>query len=774
MRTALEKSSEVSLNNANPGVMKNGWLFVVSKRVGLLLCLLLVTGFAFSHGINGIVTDQQSQGIPGAKITVLGTTKAAVTNGLGEFVLTDVHLGDSISVESQGFKKRVFLIDNERFFEKNVQFQLFDNVTELSEVKINGNKTQLTQTANINLTLQPVRSAQDLLTLVPGLFVAQHAGGGKAEQLFLRGFDLDHGTDIALSFDGMPVNMVSHAHGQGYADFHFVMPEVVDKINFEKGPYDVTKGNLATAGSVDFQSKEQLKNSFASLEYGMFDHKKLTAGVKILENQKNNAYITADYFQTNNYFVSPQDFKRINLFGKYSGIISPNVKLNFSVSTFQSSWNASGQIPERAVREHLISRFGAIDNTEGGNTARTNIQLGIIQKINSSSSLKSDFFVSSYDFSLYSNFTFFLIDSINGDQIHQYENRKIYGGKTEYKKTISLPNDAVFTLLSGGGFRYDDINNIGLAQTTGRTVLRNQIQLGNVNESNLFAYASGKLEWKRWVFNAALRGDNVDFYYNNLKDSVYQPKSLSQSVLLPKLSVLYNASENVQFYFKSGVGYHSNDARVLLATENLNKKALPLAYGTDLGATWKITKKLLFNGALWQLFSQQEFVYVGDAGVVEPSGRSQRFGFDAALTFQPYKWLFLYSNLNYSHARSVDDPKGQNYIPLAPVFTSDGKVQLNLSKGIFATLSYRYMSDRAANEDRSVIAKGYLVNDLTLGYQRSSFVISAIVNNIFNVAWNETQFLTESRLKDETQPVTEIHFTPGTPFAFRMQIKFLF
>ncbi len=748
--------------------------FVMNGRLMLLFIIILFSGNVFAHGINGIVIDPQSQGIQHAKVSLMGTAKSVMTNSLGEFVLTDVHLGDSILIESQGYQKRTFLIDNESYFEKNVLFQLLENATELSEVKVTGNRTHLTQTANINLTLQPVRSAQELLTLVPGLFVAQHAGGGKAEQMFLRGFDIDHGTDVALSLDGMPVNMVSHAHGQGYADFHFVMPEVIDRIHFEKGPYDVTKGNLATAGSVDFQTREQLSKSFVSGEYGMFNHKKITAGIKVLENQRNNAYFAADYYQTDNYFESPQDFKRINFFGKYTGVISPNFKITVSASTFQSGWNASGQIPERAVKNGMISRFGAIDNTEGGNTSRTNVQLGVIQKINASSSLKSDFFVSMYDFSLFSNFTFFLEDSLNGDQIHQYESRKIYGGKTEYKKTFSFNENTTFNFTGGGGFRYDDINNIGLAQTTGRTELRNQIQLGDINESNIFGYISGKLEINRFVLSAALRADNVNFYYNSLKDSVYQPKSISQTVLLPKLSLLYNATDNVQLYLKSGIGYHSNDARVLLSSDKLDKKALPLALGTDLGASWKITKNLLFNGALWYLISEQEFVYVGDAGVVEPSGRSQRLGFDAGVTFQPTKWLFLYSNLNYSHARSVAEPKGENYIPLAPVFTSDGKVQLNFKKGIFATLSYRYMGDRAANEDRSVLAKGYFVNDFTVGYQHKSFVITGIVNNLFNVNWNETQFLTESLLKDESQPVSEIHFTPGTPFSCRLQIKFMF
>ena len=568
--------------------------------------------------------------------------------------------------------------------------------------------------------------------------------------------------------------MVSHAHGQGYADFHFVMPEVIDKINFEKGPFDISKGNFATAGSVDFQTKEQLANSFASVEYGMFSHKKITAGIKILENQKHNAYFTTDLLNSDQYFDSPQDFKRINLFGKYSGSVSPKLKLNASFSTFQSSWNASGQIPERAVANGTISRFGAIDNTEGGSTSRSNFQLNVIQKLDATSTLKSDFYVSKYDFSLFSNFTFFLEDSINGDQIHQKESRTIYSGKTEYKKLFTLKNEGLFTVVSGFGFRYDDINNIGLAQTTGRTVLRNQIQLGDINETNLFGYVSGQLEIKRFVINTALRGDNVNFYYNNLLDSMYLPKSLSQSVLLPKISLLFNATENIQVFLKSGIGYHSNDTRIVLANENLKKKALPLAYGTDLGAVIKVTKKLIFNTTLWYLFSDQEFVYVGDAGIVEAGGRSQRLGFDAGFTYQPNNWLFFYSNLNYSYARAFDEPSGANFIPLAPVLTSDGKVMLNFKNGLFSSLSYRFLSDRAANEDNSIQAKGYVVNDCTIGLQRNKFVLSLIVNNVFNVKWNETQFLTESRLKNETQSVSEIHFTPGTPFSFRAQVKFLF
>lgn len=740
----------------------------------LIFACLLCTLALRAHTLNGIVADEQSVGIPGATVTLLGGQKTVLTNGIGEFVLTEVHLGDSIAIEYPGCKRLVVLLDDEVYFRADYTFTLYENITQLSEVAVNGPKTTLSQTANIDLTLQPVRSSQELLTLVPGLFIAQHAGGGKAEQLFLRGFDIDHGTDVALSLDGMPVNMVSHAHGQGYADMHFILPEVIEKIDFGKGPHDPAKGNFATAGHVDFRTKDRIDNSTLAIEYGMFDHKKLTSTLKLIDRRNQHAYFAADYMLTDGYFESPQDFNRINLFSKYSASVAPGFNINLSASYFQSSWNASGQIPERAVESGQISRFGAIDNTEGGQTSRFNIQLGLVNKLAGNAVLRSDFFVSGYAFDLFSNFTFFLEDSLNGDQIRQTESRKIYGGKTEWKKYFLYGNGNKLSISGGAGFRYDDINDIGLASTTNRKEVRNQIQLGNIDETNLFGYASAELEVGKFVFNAGLRADNFHFYYENLLDSAYMPRSLSQSVVLPKLSIIHNTNDKLQLFLKSGIGYHSNDTRVVLADDDPDRKVLPLAYGTDLGFTLKPLRNVLINAAGWYLFSEQEFVYVGDAGIVEPSGQTQRLGFDLGVTYQPLKWLFLYSNVNYAYARAVGEPEGESFVPLAPVWTSNGKVQVNFGNGVFASLAYRYMGDRAASEDNSVIAEGYFVNDLTVGWQRKSFVITGIVNNVFNVDWNETQFLTESRLQNELQPVEEIHFTPGTPFAFRAQIKFIF
>jgi outer membrane cobalamin receptor len=218
-----------------------------------------------------------------------------------------------------------------------------------------------------------------MLRIVPGLFIAQHAGGGKAEQIFLRGFDIDHGTDIAITVDGIPVNMVSHAHGQGYADLHFLIPETVEKIAFDKGPYFTGKGNLATAAYVDFTTKEFLDECIIKTEIGQFNTQRIATMLKLFnkasEKSRQQFYIASEYSTTDGYFESPQDFHRFNLMGKYNAWVGNQSQLTITASTFDSKWFASGQIPDRAVKNSIISRFGAIDDTEGGNTSRTNLSI---------------------------------------------------------------------------------------------------------------------------------------------------------------------------------------------------------------------------------------------------------------------------------------------------------------------------------------------------------------------------------------------------------------
>lgn len=644
----------------------------------------------------------------------------------------------------------------------SIQSQLHDTIKSvtLQEVVIVKQLNHLNEMAKVDLKINPVNSSQEVLRSVPGLFIAQHAGGGKAEQMFLRGFDLDHGTDISISVDGMPVNMVSHAHGQGYADLHFLQPETIESIDFDKGPYNVTKGDLATAGYVAFKTKDRMDND-VSLEIGQFNTQRLRASYSFLNNEKQSFYVSSAFLMSDGYFKSSQNFKRFNLMGKYT-YWSEDSRFSVMLSHFNSTWNASGQIPQRAVDEGLITRFGALDDTEGGNTDRTNVNLTHIKTLNNGASVSSNAWLSYYRFNLYSNFTFFLKDSVNGDQINQRENRLLGGTNSEYSQSFDW-GKTNWQVKGGIGFRYDQVNDLALYHTVSRQRI-GTFALGDVNESSLYGYASANIEWGKWMFNPAVRVDYFSFDYVDRTLSEYQDPKVNRAIVSPKLNLIYRLNPNLQFLLKTGKGFHSNDARVVVAERG--KSILPAAYGADFGILWKPIPSIMLNATAWYLWMQQEFVYVGDDAVVEPSGKSRRNGLDFGLRWEFLdKWYFQ-ADYTYSHARSIGEPEGENYIPLAPVHTF--VTGLNYQwKGMTASLRCRYLGDRPASEDYSITAKGYFVADLNASYTYKRFTFGAMIENLFNTEWNEAQFATETRLQGEPNPISELHFTPGTPFNAR-------
>ena len=369
------------------------------------------------------------------------------------------------------------------------------------------------------------------------------------------------------------------------------------------------------------------------------------------------------------------------------------------------------------------------------------------------------------------NFTFFLEDPVNGDQIRQKENRQLFGVKSEWNKILTGQRFSGL-LQVGGGLRNDRVDGVELSHTaTRRTTLEN-IQLGNVDETNAFLYANAEIEFGRWFINPGVRLDHFNFNYNDELGAQYETQSASNAIVSPKLNILFNGSENIQYYFKTGVGFHSNDTRVVVAQNG--RETLPAAYGSDLGVIWKPTSKLLINTALWALLLDQEFVYVGDAGIVEPSGRTRRTGMDLGIRYQLTSNLFLYSDINYAHARSSDDPDGHNFIPLAPKFTATGGFNVVNYRGFSGGMKYRYIQDRPANEDNSITAKGYFITDINMNYSWTNLSLGIAVQNLFDHRWNEAQFATESRVAPNVAPVEEIHFTPGTPFAIRANITYKF
>lgn len=733
----------------------------------LMFCFSVTLFSSYAQIKKGIVNDVTGTAIENAYIINKNSQSHAHSNEFGSFYVDKTNPGDVFEISALGYKKANFIVKD-----ADSIFVLENDVYSLEQVVIQSKLNAMNVISKIDLVTAPVNSSQEILRKVPGLFIGQHAGGGKAEQIFLRGFDIDHGTDIAISVDGMPVNMVSHAHGQGYADLHFVIPETIEKIDFGKGTYCANKGDFATAGYVAFQTKEALEKSFISVEMGQFNTFRTVGVFNLLENKKNQkAYFATEYVLTDGPFDSPQNFKRINLFGKYTGILNDKSKLSIIGSHFSSKWDASGQIPQRLIDNGTISRFGSVDDTEGGNTSRTNFNMAYAKPIDENTFLKSNVFYSNYQFELYSNFTFLLEDPINGDQIRQKENRNIYGLNAEINKKMQFnETNALFQL--GFGFRADETSNTELSHTLNRTTTLGRLKLGDIDQTNIFSYLNAEFEFGKLKINPAIRMDYFKFNYQDKLAATYDTQSETQVKFSPKLNFMYSQNANFQLYLKSGLGFHSNDTRVVVV--NTGKEILPTAFGTDLGTIFKPFPRLIVNAALWYLQLQEELVYVGDAATVEISGRTKRMGIDFGLRYQVSDYLFFDTDLNYTYARSIDASKGENYIPLAPDFTATAGLSSAKYKGFSGGFHYRYLKSRPANDDNSIVAKGYMVSDINLNYEYGNVTFGISAENVFNTAWNETQFATESQLQNETQSVEEIHFTPGTPFFLKGKVTYKF
>ena len=732
--------------------------------------------FAFSlqsvaQSLKGKIVDQFNEPLENVYVVNDATNTHTHSSENGNFTIEKTRVNDLIQISILGFEKKNIIVTQDNL-KNGILIKLETRVFQLEELVLRKEINALQTITKIDLQVNPVNNSQEILRKVPGLFIGQHAGGGKAEQIFLRGFDIDHGTDITLSVDGMPINMVSHAHGQGYSDLHFVIPETIKNIDFGKGPYYANQGDFNTAGYVNFATKTAIKDNMISVGYGDFNSVRTVAMFNLLENSiKDDAYVAMEYIETDGPFESPQNFNRLNLFAKYNTFLSDGDRVTLTASHFTSQWDASGQIPVREVANGNITRFGAIDDTEGGFTSRSNINIQLQKTLANNSILEANAFYSNYNFELYSNFTFFLENPVDGDQIKQFEDRNIFGMNA---KIITEKNygdiEAKFT--KGGGLRFDNITDNELSSTKNRQEILNRIQFGDVQQTNAYAFINSEFEIGKFKISPALRFDYFKFLYNDNLSTTYETLSKTKAIVNPKLNFLYTQNNNLQWFLKSGIGFHSNDARVVL--QDNADKVLPRAYGADFGNIWKPTKNIVLNTAVWYLFSEEEFVYVGDAGIVEPSGKSERYGLDLGVRYQITDNIYFDTDATITKARSLEASAGQDYIPLAPNFTLAGGLAFNNLGNFSGGLRYRYLADRAANEDNSIVAEGYFVSDLNINYNLKNITFGVAVENLFDVAWNETQFATESRLQNEANSVEEIHFTPGTPFFAKATITYRF
>ncbi len=775
-------------------------IFTHGKRHYILFLLLIafISANAQNALLKGTVKDSVNhEAIPFVIVGLEDSAAkqySAVGDQLGNFEFKNLHSGSYLlAISILGYKPISFPVKVDENKPAPALFILLPRTAlSLSQVTVTGSTKNIGQNLNVinqlDMLLRPINSAQDLMRLVPGLFLAQHQGGGKAEQIFLRGFDADHGTDFAVFWDGIPVNMPSHAHGQGYADSHFMIPETIDQVNVYKGDYATPIGDFATAGAAAFFTKNYVDN-MVKVEYGNYGYNRIMGTLNLLGKDKHliskyreSAYISAENaYNSASYFVHPQDYKRFSVFGKYYGELSPKTSLTVEGSYFNASWYGSGQIPVRAISEGLITRFGAIDPSEGGQTDRTNFNAILKTTYDDGSILKNQVYYSYYQLNLFTDFTFFLVDTVHGDGINQRDKgRNIFGYNGTYEMNTDIRGRILKTVL--GVSTKVDMGQIALRQQQDRNIL-DTVSMGNLYEQNVSAYIDETYHFTdKFFVNAGVRADYFYIQYEKTFPAPVEPGlffnpdssgEVSKVKFSPKLNFYYNVSPNVQLFVKAGYGFHSNDARAIISNPNVN--TLPTAIGYEIGSTFKPMHDMLINIELWGLNLQNELTYDQDVAQDVINGPTQRLGIDFSVRYQILKRLFFDMDVEFSHGRFTDSAAGHNYIPLAPTVTSIAGITYKNPKGLSASLRYRYIDNRPADSEDEITAYGYFLLDAVVKYRIKKYEVGMTIENLLNVNWNEAQFETLTRLPGEPLAgINQLCFTPGAPRLIKGSITYYF
>ena len=616
------------------------------------------------------------------------------------------------------------------------------------------------------LAIRPLLRRGELLETVPGLVVTQHSGGGKANQYFARGFNLDHGTDIAISAEGMPVNLRSHAHGQGYADINFVIPELVQSIHFRKGPYHSDVADFSGVGSIQLSFIDTLPRNFAQIELG--EHRALRL-VTAATHQVEDQFVTGAFelARGDGPWRLPEDLERFNGYVRFGWTHGP-AQFRLTALSYVSNWNSTDQIPLRALSAGVVDRFGFVDPSDGGESERHSLSLSALID-QGDGHVHFDTYVIRYRLNLFSNFTYFLEDPIAGDQFNQRDGRLLLGGSLA--KSWTLPRG---TFQLGAQLRYDDISELGLHRTNSRRRLFS-VRDDEVSEFSLGVFAGHHTRWSEWLrTQASMRIDSfgVDVDSDDVRNSGVQHASLAS----PKLSIALGPWKHFELHANAGYSFHSNDARGTTlrfdpASGEPAAPAVPLARsrGVELGLKSTAAPGLTSGLALWALQSDSELVFVGDAGGTEPAGASRRVGFEWTNYWRPRPWLTIDADLALSRAR-LRDAGSADRIPNSISRVLSSGISIDSASGWFGALRLRYFGTQPLIEDNSVRAPSSTTVNLRVGRRWWDWDVSIEVLNLFDRDNYDIAYFYESRLANEPEPVEDLHFHPIEPRALRLRV----
>ena len=605
---------------------------------------------------------------------------------------------------------------------------------------------------NAELARRPILRPGEVLEAVPGVIVTQHASGGKANQYFLRGFNLDHGGDFATSVDGIPINLGSHAHGQGYTDINWLIPELVEGVEYRKGPYFADIGDFGSVGAANIKYFDRLDRALIKLEGGT-DHYARLLFANSVALAGGHFFYGLEAFHDDGAWQTPTSFWRGNGVLKYS---RGDAALGWSVSAFgyQGSWTATDQIPERAITGEngvpggfKIDRYGTLDPLSGGKSERASLSFEW-HRANEGSATSVLAYAYQYGLDLYSNFTGYL-NQERGDQILQRDRRIVTGTKLSHTFFDNWKGHAIQTRV-GLDVRADFVHP-ALYSTEDRGVYA-AVREDRLSTTGISPWIEHKFSWTDWFRTVlGLRGDWYAFDVNNQLGGISASKS--QAVASPKASLVFGPWFDTEFYLSGGFGLHTADARGIAVAEN---PAQPFVRqrGAEAGIRFGRIRGLQTTLALWLLDSDNETIFVGDAGATEPSGRKgRRYGVELANFYDLTRWLTVDLDVALSRARFRDhDPEVGDYIPDSVVSVAAAGISIHQERGPFASLRLRYFGPRPLIEDNSVRSHASALLNARVGYQLGSvWTFSADVLNLLNSKANDQEYFYSSRLKNEPE-----------------------
>jgi hypothetical protein len=627
---------------------------------------------------------------------------------------------------------------------------------------------------SIDLRSRPISREGELLETVPGMIVTQHSGDGKANQYFVRGFNLDHGTDFQTRIEGMPVNMASHAHGQGYTDLNFLIPELVDFIDYRLGIYHAELGDFGSAGGAEFHLMRKLDRGFATIgagEHGL--QRMVAAGSGSIGG--GDLLVGGEAKRYNGPWDLEQQTRKYSGMARYSWDRGSS-RFSLLGLAYHNRWNSTDQIPWRAVEAGLIGSFGNIDDTDGGNSQRYSLS-GSWRHVGTGSVQDVEVFGIYSDLSLFSNFTYFLEDSVRGDQFNQREQRVVVGANVRHTQPVeALGVTHLFKV--GGQARADVVNGLGLHRTASRN------RFGTIREDDVREYGSGlfveaESRWLPW-FRTVL-GVRGDFYRFNVDgDRAENSGTRSDGIISPKVSLIFNPAPGAEFYLSGGLGFHSNDARGTTITVdpvsgNPVAPVDPLvrSRGAELGLRLSPIAGLRSTLVAWTLGLNSELVFIGDGGATEASAASRRQGLTFANFYRPIPQLALDLDVSLARARFAAVPPGENHIPGAVEnVVAAGITWMAQPKGIFGAIRLRHFGSYPLIEDNSIRATATTLASGEIGYRFSAGLrLEVSVLNLFDSRENDIQYFYPSRLPGESSSgVDDVHFHPVEPRQIRVAL----